>query len=319
MNDRNILHEIEGLVTAHSICTPVTGVFDENELLHDVPFDICCFNQPIAVVTAAGIPRGFVSHQTMMLSSLESDEDTTTFRQVCQPLQSYSIISPTETISTILSIAEKSKAEILVVGTKREITGSISREDILEERVMLYLSKLLSALESAAVELCTLYPRSFMKLSEARQKKAIDLLCSKNPNRLKILNEETGASGCQPDVASLLREAIQCTTWCDRKTMLVRSNLGLKDAKQIERTFNYFESVRNYDAHPTAAYTRDCMAATELECADHEMINIDGRMAFLPSMAVSEALTIKSIPELARMVRECKEVIEDIYRVRYRI
>jgi hypothetical protein len=119
----------------------------------------------------------------------------------------------------------------------------------------------------------------------------------------------------RPSDTMVARELLQVTMMSDKKEILTRAELGLTESKKkIRRVFEFFEKVRNYVAHPTASYTRDEEVAERLADTDHERIEEEETFTLPITHSVEYELGIDSAADLARFVRECREVIADIDR-----
>ncbi|HEY2414344.1 MAG TPA: hypothetical protein VGI40_19015 [Pirellulaceae bacterium] len=313
MTDHNFLNDLEAFVTADSLFSPAIGQFDENELVSDIPFELFRFDSPIAVVTTVGVPNGYVLQDTMLDVLLGEADASLASGQASQPFRPDFVISPTLTFSGILEVAEKRNAQMLVVASEEEILGSLSLENLLWRRGMLLLRELGRELGQVTLELCTFHSTSFYTLPQGRQQKAKDDFRMKGQARWDALRDVAEPRGKRADADCMRRELIQCTTFRDKKTMLFKSELGLKtDRRTIVRTFNFFERIRKYCERPQATYTHDCHAASVLEGACHEKITPDDRMPIFVSIPIHKTLRIKNISDLARAVRDCKELIADI-------
>ena len=305
---------------AESIFTHITDVVETSQSLQICEFLFDLFdNARIQFVdTLAGDEVGVVNNQNWNAYQLpalaaENGYEDLTFGDIAEEIKDKTRISITSSLLEIFTVAEDENCDALLVEVDGRINGSICLADVMKEPSLLYLSTLAFAVEAEVVELCSLFPETYLCLSAQSQKESKQLCLQKKSRRLKEYLEIAKDCGIVPNRDTLLRERIQTTMMSDKKTMLLKSELGLTSSNsRIRHVFQFCEKVRNYFGHPSATFTRDRQEAAFLENANHEQIQADGTSAYLVSQSIASELSIGRLPELAKNVRWCHELIADV-------
>ena len=227
------------------------------------------------------------------------------------------LISEGEILRSMLTKVEQfagstALPSLLIVKSEACYLGSISLECLFQPPALIYLLCLSLELEAATVDLLSMFPRSLHVLSKQRKKNIAETYQFRKEMRLNELLDSASGDWSLLN-CEISRELLQTTMMCDKRDILKKASLGLKTSKgKLDRVFQFCEKIRNYVVHPTAEFTRNADAALFLACQDHESIE-DSESSILPlSRKVSDELKICSMAEIAKGVRECFEVIDDL-------
>jgi hypothetical protein len=320
------LRSVDALATAGALCSPILGTFKRDDLAADVVGavdwgDLRGEHHKCVVLVVEGNQQiGYATTGDLLNRVLRTSDPLYvplggSIGDVLQRFVSDRVVAPDSCLTSILRLIESNQADLLLVGSIVPVCGSIVLDDLLKPPALIYLLCLSLELEGAALELCSLYPRSFFNLPTNRQDCARERFRLAKKKRNEVIDEVAEKFGERPHEEMLARELLQVTMMCDKKTMLTTAELGLTESKnKIRRVFKFFEEVRNYVAHPSASFTRDEEQADRLADADQERIDDDETWTLPITLAVADELGIKSAVNLATTVRECHELVADIDR-----